>query len=99
MVNITTNQLINGRGNAVNNQIVTTINEDGLITEIFTSYGEKICKHTHDGKVYLSEKWDFSTTTSKHLCIFLRRFSLPVYSRKDVISMINSGRFQVATEI
>lgn len=95
MVNITTKQLINDRGNAVNNQIVTTINENGLITEIFTSYGVKICKRTHDGKVYLSKKWNYSPTTSKHLYIFLRRFGLPVYSRKDVISMIKSGIFQV----
>ena len=103
MKNISIKQLINDKGNPANNQIVATrTNDDGMIqSETFISYGYDICQYDRKTRnIYLTEKWDFSNTTRKHLFIFLREIcNLSIYSRNDVLAMIGSGRFKVVEEI
>lgn len=60
-------QLINSKGNPAVNQFVITTKK-GVY---FQSYSSVVCKL--DGiNIVLSDNWDYSNTTRKHLYIFLR---------------------------
>ena len=75
-------QLINDKGNAAANQFVI---EDGDRT-VFQSYNTIIAEIDEDGTLCLDRKaLDYSRTTSKHLYIFLRDYTVhQVKNRKDV---------------
>lgn len=62
-------QFINSKtGNAVKNHFCII---DGN-TETFQSYDSKIAIIDHDKKILtIGNKWDFSTTTTKHFCNWL----------------------------
>lgn len=60
-------QLINDNGNPAANQFV--INTPNAV--YFQSYDSVVCK-VKGGQVTLSDYWDYSNTTRKHLYIFLR---------------------------
>ena len=60
-------QLINNNGNPAANQFV--INTSNAV--YFQSYDSVVCK-VKGGQITLSDHWDFSNTTRKHLYIFLR---------------------------
>lgn len=60
-------QLINNNGNPAANQFVISTKK----ARYFQSYGSVVCKL--DGiNIVLSDNWDYSNTTRKHLYIFLR---------------------------
>lgn len=103
MKDITLVQLANRNGNNANNQIVATIkDENGLTTAyIFVSYGYDIAKiDCNKRSVILTQKWDYSNATRKHLYIFLRNYGrLPIYSRKDVLKEIENGSFTIVESI
>lgn len=77
--------LINDNGNRANNQYVI-YDDNGDI--YFKSYNVIIANKPRRGKVIISKDYyDYSRTTTKHLCIFLRNFcNFPYYrnSKKDV---------------
>lgn len=74
-------------GNEVANQVVVVF-ENG---EVFYSY-KSLIAIVIGGKVYLTEKWNYSRTTSKYLNEFLRQ------DRKTVHERIASGEYQILTE-
>lgn len=77
--------LINDNGNRAKNQYVI-YEDNGDIT--FKSYNTIIATKPRRGKVRISKDFfDYSRTTTKHLCIFLRNFCDFPYcrnSKKDV---------------
>lgn len=60
-------QLINSNGNAVKNQFVITTSKG----QYFKSYDSLIGFVTKEGSIILTEKWNYSQTTVKHLKTFL----------------------------
>lgn len=61
---------MNNINQMANNQFV--IETDNEIT--FQSYNSTICKfNKNDGSVTLGKNWDYSRTTHKYLCAFLRK--------------------------
>ena len=92
-MNIKVMQLVNDNNNPAANQIVLFIND----VLYFVSYGTNIAKYEiKTQKLTLSEKWNFSHTTSKHLYMFLRDYTKhPVYSCKDVRENIKNKVFKV----
>ena len=62
-------QLINNNGNPAANQFVI----DNGNTSYFQSYQSVVAK-IEKGKVSLSNRWDYSRTTAKHLYIFLAEY-------------------------
>ena len=89
-----TYQLMNDNGNSANNQIV--VEKDGKI--YFQSYNTIIAEK-NGRKVKLSSAWNCSKTTRKHLYIFLRQESFPIWEKNDVLKAIKSGEFEVVDEI
>lgn len=83
--------IINSNGNRVANQFVIS-NSRGVL---FQSYNSPICQITKKGNVYLTEDWDYSNTTRKHLYIFLRDNGYEIESRKDVLRNIKTGAFRM----
>ena len=87
-------QLINDKGNAARNQFVV-VKDDKIY---FQSYKTIIAEK--DGrKIKLSSAWNQSKTTSKHLYIFLRQESFPIYEKNDVLKAIKNGDFEVVEEL
>lgn len=80
-------QLINDNGNAAANQFV--IKTDKAV--YFQSYNSVVAKM--DGiNIILSQNWDFSRTTSKHLYMFFRQQGFYNLScAKDVRNAIKKG--------
>lgn len=77
-------QLVNNQGNAVKNQFVIT-NGKG---QFFQSYGSVIAFMSHNKRtIILTDDWDYSATTLKHLKTFLGT-SL---SKKEIQHRIDSG--------
>ena len=95
MKNIRISQLINDKNNPANNQFVVETNKG----KFFQSYDTLIC--FWDGNnIVLSEDWDYSKTTSKHLYIFIRDFTpYSVYNRKDVLKAIKDNKFKVVEKL
>ena len=89
-------QLINDRDNPAANQFVITI--DGGY--IFQSY-DSIIAFYKGGKVYLTEDWDYSKTTRKHLYIFLRDYcnACGHLRKKDILYEIKQGNYILVNKI
>ena len=87
-------QLINDKGNPARNQFV--VEKDGKT--YFQSY-DTIIAEKNGRKVKLSSAWNQSKTTRKHLYIFLRQESFPIYGKNDALKAIKSGEFKVVEEI
>ena len=80
-------QLINDNGNPAANQFVIRTKK----ATYFQSYNSVVCKL--DGiNIILSNNWDYSNTTRKHLYIFLRQNGYYNLSRaKEVRNAIKDG--------
>lgn len=80
-------QLINDNGNPAANQFVIKTKK----ATYFQSYNSVVCKL--DGiNIILSNNWDYSNTTRKHLYIFLRQNGYyNLSSAKDVRNAIKDG--------
>lgn len=87
-------QLINDKGYPARNQFV--VEKDGKI--YFQSY-DTIIAEVNKNKVTLSEDWNYSNTTSKHLYIFLRQEGFYVDKKNDVLKAIKNGNFEVVDEL
>ena len=87
-------QLINDKGNPARNQFV--VEKDGKT--YFQSY-ETIIAEVNKDKVTLSKDWVYSTTTLKHLYIFLRQEGFQIENKNDALKAIKSGEFKVVEEI
>lgn len=82
--------LINSKGNAVKNQFIIT---DGNKT-IFQSYDSKICEIDREKEtITIYPDWNYSATTTKHLCYFLTKIYNDefIIKSKDVEKMLNMG--------
>lgn len=86
--------LTNSRGNKVVNQFV--IDDDDKVH--FQSYDSPIATFNRKTKVLtLTEKWDYSVTTSKSLLAFIRENTyIRADSRKDIAKLIASGEIKMA---
>lgn len=79
--------LINDNNNAAANQFVIRTKK----ATYFQSYDSVVCK-IQNGKVIVSDYWDYSNTTRKHLYIFLRDYGYSRYcSAKDMREAIKNG--------
>lgn len=87
-------QLINDKGISARNQFVVV--KDGKT--YFQSYKTMIAEVNKD-KVTLSNDWDYSRTTLKHLYIFLRQEGFQIEKKNDVLNAIKNGNFEVVKEI
>jgi hypothetical protein len=86
--------LLNDRLNRAANQFVITT-ENGIF---FQSYESMICKF-HNGRLYVTPKWNFSNTTRRHFYIFLRDYcGMGVMRKQEVSDAIESGLFIVVEE-
>ena len=80
-------QLINNNGNPASNQFVITANG----ATYFQSYNSVVAK-IQNGNVYVSNYWDYSKTTMKHLYIFLNDYGYGhLCSAKDMRKAIKEG--------
>ena len=70
MANFNVSNLINDNGNAVSNKFIIKTTK----TIYFQSYRSVVAKIDKNGRLILSENWDYSNTTRKHLYIFLRMY-------------------------
>lgn len=83
-------QLINNRGNAVANQTVVTTDTGTY----FQSYNTVVA-HSHQGEVTLSQDFDCSATTLKHVKIFLG----VDHTKKAMHKMIADGTYKLVPQI
>lgn len=97
MKNVRITQLINDKGNSANNQIVIETDKG----KYFQSYDTIIAFVPYcSDKITLSEDWDNSKTTSKHLYIFLRDFTnYYANCRKDILRGIKEGKMKVVEKL
>ena len=87
MANFNVSNLINDNGNAVSNQLI--IKTPKAI--YFQSYRSVVAKIDKNGRLILSENWDYSNTTRKHLYIFLRMYGYrELCSSKDMRQAIKN---------
>lgn len=99
--------LINDRGNAAANQFVIIENTKSGTKKVFQSYETRVAYVRGSKVCILPEALEprctdspSSTTTRKHLYIFLRDYAvLPVYSIKDLKAYVKSGRITVTSRI
>ncbi|ALS88291.1 hypothetical protein ACQ38_gp05 [Proteus phage PM 93] len=61
---------------------------------VFQSYTSLIATKLYDGRVYLSDKWDYSPTTLKYLKDYLNTDA----SAKIIRERITSGEYQLIDE-
>lgn len=81
--------LINDNGYAARNQFVIN-GEKGVY---FQSYNCMIAKVNKRKKITLTNMWDYSNTTRKHLYIFLRQQGFTdLNCKKDIVKAIKEGR-------
>ena len=78
MANFNVSNLINDNGNAASNQFI--IRTPKAI--YFQSYRSVVAKIDKNNKVILSENWDYSHTTLKHLYNFLHMDHILFYHVK-----------------
>jgi len=80
-------QLINNNGNPAANQFIITT----TTATYFQSYNSVVAM-IKDGKLTLSDYWDFSKTTAKHLYIFLASYGFGyLYNAKSIRDAIKNG--------
>lgn len=87
--------LVNDNNNAAANQFVIRTTK----AVYFQSYRSVVCKREGDetGKIILSQHWDYSNTTRKHLYIFLRDYTCyKVRSKQDVLKLIKDKVFTLS---
>ena len=70
MANFNVCNLINDKGNAVPNHFIIYTPK----ATYFQSYQSVVAKIDKNSNLILSENWDYSNTTRKHLYIFLRMY-------------------------
>lgn len=80
--------LMNDNGNYGANQfVIETTN-----ATYFQSYDSVVAKVDNKGNLFLSQNWDYSNTTRKHLYIFLRNHGFRAYcTAKDMRKAIKDG--------
>ena len=87
MANFNVSNLINDNGNAAANQFI--IRTPKAI--YFQSYQSVVAKIDKNSNLILSENWDYSNTTRKHLYIFLRMYGYrELCSSKDMRQAIKN---------
>ena len=70
----------------------TELNAIGEV--VLYSYLTKIAVfNTNTGKLTLTNYWDYSITTLKHLKIFLKKYLYENLSKKEISAKIKSGEF------
>lgn len=80
-------QLINDNGNSAANQFVIKTKK----ATYFQSYDSVVCM-LNGKNIILSENWNYSNTTRKHLYMFLRQNGIcNLSSAKDVRNAIKDG--------
>ena len=85
-------QLINDNGNPAANQFIINTKK----ATYFQSYRSVVCRLSHDGKITLSQDWDYSNTTRKHLYMFLRRCGYyGLSSAKDIRKAIKEKKVKL----
>lgn len=89
--------LVNDNGKHAVNQFLVETTE----RIYFQSYERIIAvKDNNNGKITLSQDWDYSKTTSKHLYIWLRDYTRHrVSGRDDVAELIENGTIKVVEKI
>ncbi len=97
MKDIRISQLINDRNNGATNQFVVETDKG----KYFQSYDTIIAfVPNNSDDIVLSEDWEHSRTTSKHLYIFLRDYTrFYVNQRKDILRGIKDGKFKVVEKL
>ncbi len=91
-------QLINDNNNPAANQFIIEVN-NGVI---FQSYNSVIAFYNkNNGKVYVTEDWDYSNTTRKHFYIFLRDYCKACGNirKKDIEYEFNQGKYELVSEL
>jgi len=79
--------LINDNGNAASNQFIINTPK----ATYFQSYDSVVAKIDRKGNLIVSEHWDYSNTTRKHLYIFLRMYGYRhLCSAKDMRDAIKN---------
>lgn len=89
--------LVNDNGKHAANQFLVEMVEKTY----FQSYETIIAvKDNNNGKITLSQDWDYSKTTSKHLYIWLRDYTRHhVSGHDDVVELIENGTIKVVEKI
>lgn len=89
--------LVNDNGKHEVNQFLVEMVENTY----FQSYETIIAvKDNNNGNITLSQDWDYSKTTSKHLYIWLRDYTRHhVSGRDDVVELIENGTIKVVEKI
>ena len=91
-------QLINDNNNPAANQFIIEVN-NGVI---FQSYNSVITFYNkHNGKVYVTEDWDYSNTTRKHFYIFLRDYCKACGNirKKDIEYEFKQGKYELVSNL
>lgn len=87
MANFNVSNLINDNGNAASNQFIINTPK----ATYFQSYDSVVAKIDRKGNLIVSEHWDYSNTTRKHLYIFLRMYGYRhLCSAKDMRDAIKN---------
>ena len=87
MANFNVSNLINNNGNAVANQFIIRTPK----AVYFQSYRSVVAKIDKNNNVILSENWDYSNTTRKHLYNFLHTYGYrELCSSKDMLQAIKN---------
>lgn len=81
--------------NAVANQFVIETKKGAF----FQSYKSVIAKVDNNGKVTLSQWWDYSHTTMKYLYQFLKEFGYYGLNAKEVRRLIKDKEFKYRKDI
>ena len=97
MKSIRISQLINDKGNGANNQFVVETDKGTY----FQSYDTIIAfVPNNSDEIVLSEDWEYSKTTSKHLYIFLMDCTkFYVNQRKDILRGIKEKKLKVVEKL
>ena len=97
MKDIRISQLINDRNNGATNQFVVETDKG----KYFQSYDTIIAfVPNNSDDIVLSEDWEYSKTTSKHLYIFLRDYTrFYANQRKDILRGIKDGKLKVVEKL
>ena len=87
MANFNVSNLINDNGNAVSNQFIIRTPK----AVYFQSYRSVVAKIDKNGRLILSQNWDYSNTTRKHLYNFLHTYGYrELCSSKDMRQAIKN---------
>ena len=88
---IKVSNLTSSKGNKVANQFEIRVNNDVY----FQSYNSIICHIDSTNKVYLDKYyWNYSRTTTKYLCLFLRESSSEIREKVDreIYELVNLNK-------